>query len=122
LGYNDPVTDRWITIVETPGYLREAEKALTQDERKGIIETLARDPKCGDVVPGGGGIRKVRFAAKGKGKSGGVRVIYYYHSLLMPLYLLTLFGKGERANLSRAEINSLSVVAKQLARTKGEGQ
>ena len=116
------MTDRWITIVETPGYLREAEKALTQDERKGIIETLARDPKCGDVVPGGGGIRKVRFAAKGKGKSGGVRVIYYYHSLLMPLYLLTLFGKGERANLSRAEINSLSVVAKQLARTKGEGQ
>jgi hypothetical protein len=59
-------------------------------------------------MQGTGGIRKLRWSAQGKGKSGGVRVIYYYHSDTMPLFLLTVFGKGEKANLSKAERNELA--------------
>jgi len=53
-------------------------------------------------------VRKLRWARGGRGKSGGVRVIYYFHSGVMPLYLLTMFAKNERANLSKAERNALA--------------
>jgi hypothetical protein len=53
-------------------------------------------------------VRKLRWGRDGRGKSGGVRIIYYVHSELMPLYLLTLFAKNERANLSKAERNELA--------------
>ncbi|MCS5587591.1 MAG: type II toxin-antitoxin system RelE/ParE family toxin [Porticoccaceae bacterium] len=58
-------------------------------------------------MQGTGGIRKLRWSALGKGKSGGVRVIYYYHHTEIPLFLLTVFGKGEKANLSKSERNTL---------------
>jgi len=59
-------------------------------------------------MQGTGGIRKLRWSAQGKGKSGGVRVVYYYHNGTMPLFLLTVFGKGEKANLSKSERNELA--------------
>lgn len=59
-------------------------------------------------MQGTGGIRKLRWSAKGKGKSGGVRVIYYCHNDTMPLFLLTIFGKGEKASLSKPECNDLT--------------
>ncbi|MDQ7004860.1 MAG: type II toxin-antitoxin system RelE/ParE family toxin [Ghiorsea sp.] len=59
-------------------------------------------------MQGTGGIRKLRWSGQGKGKSGGVRIIYYFHNELMPIFLLTLFGKGERANLSKSERNDLA--------------
>jgi len=61
-------------------------------------------------MQGTGGIRKLRWSAQGRGKSGGVRVIYYYHNKTVPLFLLTVFGKGEKANLSKQERNDLAVV------------
>ena len=60
------------------------------------------------MIEGTGGVRKLRWARDGRGKSGGVRVIYYFHSEAMPLYLLTMFAKNERANLSKAERNELA--------------
>ncbi len=57
---------------------------------------------------GTGGIRKLRWGSGNRGKSGGVRVIYYYHDERIPLYLLTLFGKNEMSNLSKAERNDLA--------------
>lgn len=59
-------------------------------------------------MEGTGGVRKLRWSRGGRGKSGGVRVIYYFHSDALPLYLLTLFAKNERANLSKAERNELA--------------
>ncbi len=59
-------------------------------------------------MQGTGGIRKLRWASHGKGKSGGVRVIFYYHNDAIPLFLLTLFGKGEKSNLSKSERNELA--------------
>jgi hypothetical protein len=97
-----------ITIAEVPEYIRQAEKLLTEAERLDVLTYLAAHPKSGDLIEGTGGIRKLRWGRGGRGKSGGVRVIYYYHSELMPLYLLTLFAKNEQDNLSKAERNELA--------------
>ena len=73
-----------------------------------MLTYLAAHPKAGDLMQGTGGVRKLRWGRGGRGKSGGVRVIYYVHSDAMPLYLLTLFAKNEQANLSKAERNELA--------------
>lgn len=73
-----------------------------------MIDYLSVHPKAGDLMEGTGGIRKLRWSRGNKGKSGGVRVIYYYHDERIPLYLLTMFGKNDRANLSKADRNSLA--------------
>jgi len=99
-----------ITVAETPEYLRCAARLLSAEERSDVIAYLAANPKAGDLIQGTGGVRKLRWARGGRGKSGGVRVIYYFHSSAMPLYLLTVFGKNERANLSPAERNGLAGV------------
>jgi hypothetical protein len=96
------------TIAETPEYIRRAEKLLLEDERRDVLHYLAEHPKSGDLMEGTGGVRKLRWSRGGRGKSGGVRVIYYFHSEALPLYLLTLFAKNERANLSKAERNELA--------------
>jgi hypothetical protein len=97
-----------ITVAETTEYSRRAKKLLSEQERNDLIAYLAAHPEAGDVMEGTGGVRKVRWAREGKGKSGGVRVVYFYHNEGMPLYLLTLYGKSEKDNLSAGERNDLS--------------
>jgi hypothetical protein len=97
-----------ITIAEVPAYIQQAEKLMSVSERQDVLNYLAAHPKAGVLIEGTGGIRKLRWGRGGRGKSGGVRIIYYYHSELMPLYLLTLFAKNERTNLSKAERNDLA--------------
>ncbi len=80
-------------VAETRHYAVSAEKLLTASERQAIVDTVALDPLKGDLITGTGGVRKLRFAKQGKGKSGGVRVIYYYYDESAPLLLLDLFGK-----------------------------
>lgn len=70
-------------------------------------------------MKGTGGIRKLRWAAKGKGKSGGVRVVYFFHNRTMPLFLLTVFAKGDKTNLSERERNGLAKFVTLLARQYG---
>lgn len=95
-------------IAELPTYSRLANKLLSEDERRDLIDYLAEHPQDGDLMEGTGGVRKLRWRRGGQGKSGGVRVIYYYHDDCMPLYLLTLFSKGDKANLTKAERNELA--------------
>ena len=97
-----------LTIAELPEYIRRAEKLMSAAERLDIVNCLAAHPKAGDLMEGTGGVRKLRWGRGAQGKSGGVRVIYYLHSEAMPLYLLTLFAKNERANLSKAQRNALA--------------
>lgn len=97
-----------ITVAEMPEYIRRATKLLSQSERNDVVDYVAATPKAGDLIQGTGGVRKLRWARSGRGKSGGVRVIYYFHSEALPLYLLTVFGKGEKADLSQAERNELA--------------
>lgn len=94
-------------LVELPSYIRLADKLLTSQERQDLIDYLAGNPKAGDIMEGTGGVRKLRWRRGDHGKSAGVRVIYYYHDDLMPLYLLTLFAKGDKGNLTKAERNDL---------------
>lgn len=106
-----------ITIAEVPEFLRRAARLLSADERTALLEYLAANPRAGDLIPGAGGVRKLRWARGGRGKSGGVRAIYYFHSDAMPLYLLTVFAKNERADLTAAERNELAGLARTLKET-----
>ena len=102
------------TIVELPEFIRRAQQLLSVAESHLLVSHLAEFPQAGVLIEGTGGIRKLRWAREGMGKSGGVRVIYYFHSERMPLYLLTVFGKNERADLSMAERILLSKFVKRL--------
>ena len=103
-----------MTVAEVPEFVRRAEKLLGSEEHRDLVIYLALHPRAGDLIKGTGGIRKLRWRREGQGKRGGVRVIYYFHSESMPLYLLTLFGKNERADLAKAERNELAKLVKQL--------
>lgn len=96
------------TIAELPEFIKTSRKLLDEDERQDLIRYLSEQPKAGDLIVGTGGVRKLRWGRGSQGKSGGVRVIYYFHYEQMPLYLLSMFAKNEQANLSHAERNELS--------------
>jgi hypothetical protein len=112
--------DALVTVVETQSYLNAAKSLLSEAERAEVIDLVSSHPICGDLIAGGGGIRKVRFATGSKGKSGGARIIYLFASPALPLFLLTVFAKNERANLSRAELSALSAIAKSLIADYGK--
>jgi hypothetical protein len=96
------------TVIETPAYLASARDiGLTGEERDEIVSFLAHRPDAGDLMPGTGGARKLRFAGRGKGKSGGYRVITFFAAGDIPVFLLDVYGKGARANLSQAARNEL---------------
>ena len=107
------------TIVELPEYIRRSSSLLNESARQGIITYLASHPQAGTMLQGTGGIRKFRWASGNRGKSSGVRVIYYFHNNSMPLFLLTLFGKNEKANLSKSERNELAKYASLLVQNYG---
>ncbi len=108
------------TVVELPEFQRRANSLLSEKEKQGIISYSASHPQTGVVLQGTGGIRKFRWPFGNKGKSGGVRVIYYYHNESMALFLLSVFGKNEKANLSKSERNELAKFTKQLVNNYGE--
>ncbi len=87
-----------ITIVETAAFSKQT--CLTPEELEALIMALADDPKAGTVIPRTGGLRKLRFAIGNKGKSGGSRVIYYYHNESHPLFLLYAYAKSKQENLT----------------------
>jgi hypothetical protein len=109
------------TVVETRSFAVDAERLLSDAERQELINWLAANPKAGDLIPGTGGARKIRWAAKGKGKSGGVRSITFFGGEDVPLFLLAIFGKAERADLSQAERNELRSILGALAEEYRKG-
>jgi hypothetical protein len=110
------------TVIETPIYLRDAKAAgLTESEGMAIVDLLAIQPDAGDLIPGTGGARKVRVAGRGKGKSGGYRVITFYPGADLPVFLLNVFAKGDKINLTMAERNELRTILTEIARTYRQG-
>ncbi|MBP7339493.1 type II toxin-antitoxin system RelE/ParE family toxin [Niveispirillum sp.] len=96
-----------VTVIETAPFVRLAEGLLSPTERAAFIDFIAMNPEAGAVMRDTGGARKVRWAREGGGKSGGVRTIYYYHDPDAPLLLLTVYGKGDKANLTDREKNAI---------------
>jgi hypothetical protein len=91
------------TVVGTSVFRRRAEKLLTSEEYDDLLLYLSMFHAAGDEIPGTGGVRKLRYAIGGRGKSGGVRVIYYFFDEANPILALFLYGKNEQANLTPAE-------------------
>ena len=108
------------TVVETRAYLRAAADAgMGEDERAAVVDAVAANPEIGDRIAGTGGCRKFRVRRPGTGKSGGYRVVTFFSGETIPAFLITVFGKGEKANLTKAERNGLAMLSKQLIETYG---
>ena len=99
------------TVAETPIFIRRAESLLSEEEHFDLITYLATHPTIGDEIVGTGGVRKVRYGAMGRGKSGGVRVIYYFYDEDMPINALLIYGKNERANLTPEQRKAVKTFA-----------
>jgi len=96
-----------MTVVETERFLKDAGSLLSDSERAELVAFVGANPEEGKVIPETGGVRKIRWALPGWGKRGGARVIYYYHSGRLPVFLLAAYAKNEKANLTKAERNAM---------------
>lgn len=97
-------------IVETPAFTRRVTELLSDDEYRTVQEALTACPTLGALIVGAGGARKVRLALAGGGKSGGARMIYYYAAADGVIYMLMLYTKTERENLTHTQKNALKRV------------
>ena len=103
------------TVVETPTFLASAAKAgMSESERVAAIDLISVNPAAGEIMPGGGGVRKVRVPGRGKGKSGGYRVLTYYMTVNEPVYLISVINKDKIANLNDAQLAVVKSVAKDI--------
>jgi hypothetical protein len=103
-----------VTLVETTAFTRLITNLVSDDDYAKFQRELAESPEKGDLMAGCGGVRKVRIAAKGRGKSGGARVIYLYLRHRDVIYLLYLFTKNDAANLSADGKKSMRQLAHEI--------
>lgn len=108
------------TVAETPIFTRQTAKLFDEDEKRELIDFLAGNPLAGDEIPGTGGVRKVRFAASGRGKRGGARVIYYVLDDSLPLYALLAYAKNARADMTPEEKRTVTALVAALKATRKE--
>ncbi len=101
-------------FIETPIFTRMVTDLLSEDEYRELQSVLVEFPERGDLIRGGGGIRKLRHAAQGRGKSGGVRVIYYWAKDADQIYLLAVYPKSKKDTLSDQEMAILRKLVKEL--------
>jgi hypothetical protein len=105
------------TIIETPAFLASArDEGISDDERAAMVSYISGNPTAGEIMPGTGGARKLRFAGRGKGKSGGYRIVTFFADTDMPVFLLDVYSKDSQANLTKAERNELRTILTDLPR------
>ena len=104
-----------ITVAETAEFQRRAARRLTAADLDALRNVLAADPTQGNLIAGGGGLRKLRIKVGGRGKSGGARVIYYYYDDSVPVFLLDVYAKNEQDNLRPDDLKALAGAAKSIA-------
>ena len=103
-----------VTVVETPEFQRRARSLMSEEERLALIDFIARNPMNGVSI--GGGVRKFRFARDGGGKSSGYRVIHFFSPEGgLPIFLITVFAKNERSNLTPREAEMVRQLGEALA-------
>ncbi len=108
------------TVAETPTFIRQADKLFTEEERRALIDHLAESPLAGDEIPGTGGVRKLRFAALGRGKRGGARVVYFSGGEDIPIYALLAYAKSARTDLNPAERRAVAGIVAAIKETRKE--
>jgi hypothetical protein len=116
-----------VVIVETPTFTRLIREVLDEESYRLLQLELAADPGKGALIPGTGGVRKVRWAASGRGKSGGARVIYYWAKSREVVLMLAAYAKNDQVNLTPAQSNCFGILSKgssdeegYVRRTRGE--
>ena len=103
------------TVIWTATFLTQAKReGLSQEEMDSMVNRLSEEPLAGDIMPGTGGARKMRHPGRGKGKSGGYRTIHYYGGDDVPVFLLSVYSKGAKTDLSQAERNELAQTLPQI--------
>lgn len=108
-------TKRTLVFIETKIFTYLVTEYLEDDEYKELQLHIMKDPSAGNIIRGGGGVRKLRWSRKGMGKSGGIRVIYYWANARDQIYMLTMYSKSEKENIDK---ETLAKIAKQLETIK----
>jgi hypothetical protein len=105
---------RPVSVIELAGYRRRADELLTADEQDAVIDLIAYEPTCGDLITGTGGLRKVRVGRGSSGKRGGARVIYYFYNADFPVVLMALYAKNEKGDLNPRDKKVLAGTLKEI--------
>ena len=104
-----------MVFVETSLFSKLLKGYLNDEEYRQLQNHIAERPEVGDIIRGSGGVRKVRWAASGKGKSGGVRVIYYWAKSAEQTFMLTIYAKGRKENLSAGDLKKIVKLVEEIA-------
>jgi hypothetical protein len=109
-------------LIEAPAFTRSVHDYLDDEQYRALQTEWATNPEAGDVMPGAGGFRKMRWAdpGRGKGRGGGLRIIYYYFEADQQIWLMTLYGKNEAADLSPAEKKALRAAIEKEAEARAQ--
>jgi hypothetical protein len=111
-----------VTVVETPEFLAVTRDLFDEASRMALVNYLAHNPMAGQLIPGTGGVRKLRWGLEGQGKRGGVRVIYFYHSAYLPLFALTAYAKNVKGDIDQADRKDLRRLTKLLVSNYAKGK
>lgn len=103
-----------MVFIETPIFSKQVIEVLT-DEQYGLLQaSLVAKPNAGDLIKGSGGLRKLRWALPGRGKSGGVRIVYFWRVSESQIIMLTMYAKNVQANLTPAQLKQLAKLVETL--------
>lgn len=105
---------RPVSVTEFTSYQRRANELLTPDEQDAVVDLIAYEPTRGNLIPGTGGLRKLRIAVGGSGKRGGARVIYYFYNEGFPVLLLSLYAKNEKSDLSARDKKGFTMLVQEI--------
>jgi RelE toxin of RelE / RelB toxin-antitoxin system len=105
---------RPVSVSELPGYRRRADELLTAEEQAAIVDLIAYEPTCGDLMQGTGGLRKLRVGRSGSGKRGGARIIYYFYNTDHPVLMVALYAKNEKADLSAQDKRKFTALVQEI--------
>jgi mRNA-degrading endonuclease RelE of RelBE toxin-antitoxin system len=103
----------WVIFLETPIFTRQIKALVDDDQYRQLQLRLLAHPDAGDLIPGSGGLRKVRMAVSGRGKRGGARIIYYWITAKSQIYMLLAYAKSEQDDLSEEQLKALRTLVRQ---------
>lgn len=108
-----------VSVVETSAFSSQADEIWSDEEREEFVNFIAANPEAGRVITDTGGVRKIRWAIAGRGKRSGARVIYFFYNRTAPIYLLMVYSKNVRQNLSPRDKKLLRAEVAKLKKSSG---